>query len=283
MAKEIGKIQLALFGESTVGKTIFGGQLLSRIETEKCKLKMNVGPKDLTPFEEVRSKLNQGLLASHTSSAVYRESIWPVSAEDGLIFDLTWPDYGGEQIQKLIDLRTMAQEWLERIQSADGWILMIRPDLSKNEDDIFSKPLSDFPKKNDNPQKTKRSTQSRLVELLQLLLHARGLQAEPKPLPSLVILLSCWDELGKPIGSIPYNELAIRHNLISSFIKCHWGDKVRVYGLSALGTTLSSTVPNEDFINLGPENFGFVVDVDGTHTSDLTLPIVDVARMAQET
>lgn len=282
MAESTDSIRLALFGESNVGKTHYGGQLLSRIETETCELKMRAMPTDLTPFEEVRTKLNAGLPASHTPSAVYRESVWPVISGQGQALDLTWPDYGGEQVRQLIDTRRMGQEWLERVQSAQGWILMVRPRLAKQDEDIFSKPLGDLRRPCVEADiKPHRSIQARLVELLQMLLHARSLQ-EPRPLPALIVLLSCWDELGVAEGTKPVDDLEARLPLLSSFISNRWGtSKSAVFGLSALETALSTEKANEEFISRGPEHFGYVIDPDGRRTGDLTLPIVRVAEMAK--
>lgn len=283
MAENVDSIQLALFGESNVGKTHYGGQLLSRIETETCELKMRTMPTDLTPFEEVRTKLNAGLPASHTPSAVYRESVWPVISGQGQALDLTWPDYGGEQVRQLIDTRRMGQEWLHRVQSAHGWVLMVRPKFAKQDDDIFSKPLGDVRRPNVEADiQPHRSFQARLIELLQMLLHTRSLQ-EPKTLPALMVLLSCWDELGVAEGTKPLCELDARLPLLSSFINSRWGSrKSAVFGLSALENSLSTEEANEEFINRGPEHFGYVIDPDGKRTSDLTLPIVRVAEMAKD-
>jgi hypothetical protein len=282
MAESIDSIQLALFGESNVGKTHYGGQLLSRIETETCELKMRAMPTDLTPFEEVRTKLNAGLPASHTPSVVYRESVWPVISGQGQALDLTWPDYGGEQVRQLIDTRRMGQEWLNRVQSAHGWVLMVRPKLAKQDDDIFSKPLGDVRRPNVAADiQPHRSFQARLIELLQMLLHVRSLQ-EPRTLPALMVLLSCWDELGVAEGTKPSYELDTRLPLLSSFINTRWGScKSAVFGLSALESALSTEKANEEFINRGPEHFGYVIEPDGKRTGDLTLPIVRVAELVK--
>lgn len=278
MDAESRKVRLALFGESDVGKSHYGGQLLSRIEMEACALKMRSAPDDLSPFEEVRQKLNSGLLASHTSSGIYRESVWPVIDQSGRNLELTWPDYAGEQLQQLIDTRRIGQEWLDRIQSSHGWILMIRPKLASQVDDIFSRPLADMPTpKNEGIQSGHRSAQARLVELLQMLLYVHRLQGDQR-LPSLAILLSCWDELHLPNGSKPGDVLERTLPLLYSFIRSQWAaSKCMILGLSALGTELSKEKANENFINIGPENFGYVVQQDGKTDSDLTIPIVRLA------
>ncbi|HEY8879853.1 MAG TPA: hypothetical protein VIN03_19950 [Roseateles sp.] len=280
MSATSGEIRIALFGESDHGKSHYGAQLLSRIETEKCKLKLRTASVDLSAYDDVRKKLNSGLLAEHTPSGMYKDNLWPVIDGKGRSLDLTWPDYAGEQVKQVIDGRTMNQEWLERTQSADGWMLVVRPKLAKLDEDVFSKPLASLGKsKASAGAKPRRSTQARLVELLQMLIHARGLRDRKAP-PPLVLLLSCWDELKLPKGTTPSQVIDGHMPLLASYVRCRWGDRASVLGLSALGLELSDKVPNEDFVDNGPENFGFVVKADGEEDSDLTIPLVALADMS---
>jgi len=109
--------------------------------------------------------------------------------------------------------------------------------------------------------------------------HARGLR-ERAALPPLILLLSCWDELKLPKGTTPSHVIEGHMPLLSSYVRCVWADRVSVLGLSALGVELSDKVPNEDFVDNGPENFGFVVKPDGEENSDLTIPLVRLADMS---
>ena len=283
MSDDANNIQLALFGESDVGKSHYGAQLLSRIEAEACELKLRETPDDLSPFDEVRKRLNAGLLADHTPSGIYRESVWAVEDGQDNEFDLIWPDYAGEQIRQLIDTRRMGQEWVTRTQNAHGWILMVRPKLSRQDDDIFSRPLGDMRRSQErgSDDKPHRTVQARLVELLQLLMHARGL-VDRRPGPPMAVLLSCWDELGVGEGVKPEDVLDQTLPLLASFIRSRWGDRCAVFGLSALGTELNKDTANEQFVNQGPERFGFVVGSDGSRVPDLTLPIIRLAAMARQ-
>jgi hypothetical protein len=274
------QIRIALFGESDHGKSHYGAQLLSRIEAEKCELKLRTASVDLSAYDDVRKKLNSGLLAEHTPSGMYKDNLWPVVDGKGRALDLTWPDYAGEQVKQVIEGRTMNQEWLERTQGADGWMLVVRPKLAKLDEDVFSKPLASLGKSSaSEAAKPKRSTQARLVELLQMLVHARGLR-DRTALPPLVLLLSCWDELKLSKGTTPSQVIDSHMPLLASYIRCIWADRIAVIGLSALGVELSDKVPNEDFVDNGPENFGFVVKADGKEDSDLTIPLVKLADMA---
>lgn len=274
------EIRIALFGESDHGKSHYGAQLLSRIETEKCELKLRTASVDLSAYDDVRKKLNSGLLAEHTPSGIYKDNLWPVVDGKGRALNLTWPDYAGEQVKQVIDGRTMSQEWLERTQGADGWMLVVRPKLAKLDEDIFSKPLASLGKSSAaSGSKLKRSTQARLVELLQMLVHARGLR-DRTALPPLVLLLSCWDEMKLSKGTTPSEVIDSHMPLLASYVRSIWADRASVLGLSALGIELSDKVPNEDFVDNGPENFGFIVKANGEEDTDLTIPLVRLADMS---
>lgn len=283
MSQPTENVRIALFGESDNGKSHYGAQLLSRIEVEKCELKLREASADLSVFDGVRKKLNEGLLAGHTPSGVYRDSIWPVIDGKGRSLDLTWPDYAGEQVKQLIDGRLMNQEWLDRTQIAHGWILIVRPKLAKIDDDIFNKPLANLGRSEAKPndKKARRSIQARLVELLQMLLHARGMHHRDAPSP-LTVLLSCWDELKLAEGHKPGDLMEERMPLLASYVRSVWGDRARILGLSALGTELSKTKANAEFVDNGPENHGFIVEADGTRNDDLTIPIVGIADMHRD-
>lgn len=272
-------VRIALFGESDNGKSHYGAQLLERIEAEKCEIKLRVAASDVSAFGEVRRRLGAGLLAEHTPSGIYQDVILPVVDATGRAMDLTWPDYAGEQVRQIIDSRAMKQEWLDRTQTADGWVLVVRPKLAKADDDIFSKPLAHIVRSPDGEaKKPRRSVQARLVELLQMLLHARGLH-ERGPVPPLVVLLSCWDELNLPEGTKPIDLLSEQLPLLASFVRSKWGVRASLLGLSALGRELDMKRADDAFIDRGPENSGFVVEADGRRNPDLTIPIVRLADM----
>lgn len=273
-------VRIALFGESDNGKSHYGAQLLERIEAEKCGIKLREAAPNVSAFDEVRKRLGAGLLAEHTPSGIYEDVVLPVVDQVGRGMDLTWPDYAGEQVRQLIDSRAMKQEWLDRTQAAHGWILIVRPRLARIDDDIFSKPLGHVGRAPEGGEvKARRSIQARLVELLQMLLHARRLH-DRGSIPPLVVLLSCWDELQLPDGSKPSDLLDAKMPLLASFVRSTWGARVSVLGLSALGVELDMKEANDAFIDRGPENSGFVVETDGTLNPDLTIPIVRLADMS---
>jgi hypothetical protein len=112
-----------------------------------------------------------------------------------------------------------------------------------------------------------------------MLLHARRLHNRGL-IPPLVVLLSCWDELQLPAGSKPGDLLDAQLPLLASFVRSNWGGRASVLGLSALGVELDMKKVNDAFIDRGPENSGFVVEIDGKSDPDLTIPILRLADMS---
>ena len=265
---------ILLIGESGVGKTHYGAQLLRRLVVSDGRMKMIGAATNLEPFEAALESLNEGRAASHTPTDVYLESMWPVGDDSGLDFELIWPDYGGEQIRLMIANKRVPTAWQTRIAKSSAWMLLIRPSQLRLSDDLLSKPSGDL---NSQAVATgshtdyQLSDQARLVELLQMLLYIRGAELErPLESPRLMLLLTCWDELNSP-GN-PDTVLAQHLPMFHSFVKSNWKNALCL-GLSALGRPLVPKVSDVEYATKGPEQFGYVIREDGAQTPDLTIPI----------
>lgn len=270
-------LQFALFGESGVGKSHYGAQLVGRLNAERGVLRMRGAAPDLTAFDDVRQSLNEGVPAAHTSAGTYSDTLLPVSAAGDVAVDLNWPDYAGEQVSQILENRLIPPSWQQRVEAADGWVLMVRPKYARLADDIFSRPLGDLQSPRPTVGTFALSTQARIVELLQMLIYARQ-----KTKPALAVLLSCWDELEDPQSTTPKQVLARTLPLLAAFIENTWeADSRLLFGLSATEVALSKETPNEDFICKGAEHMGYVVRPDGSRTPDLTTPIADLADVVR--
>lgn len=262
---------ILLIGESDVGKSHYGGQLLKRLMQEDGQLRMKGAATNLEPFEAVMACLDAGLSADHTPIMTYHESRWPIVDNDEQQADLIWPDYGGEQIKNIIDDRQLPQVWLNRITQSSAWLLLIRLQKIRTDDDIFSRPLASLKGRITETWDAGLSDQARLIELLQVLTYIWSTaNGRSDRLPPLVVLLTCWDEMENP--GKPIDELRQRLPMFGDFVVSNWKES-SVLGLSALGRALDKRKPNEDYIAKGSERFGFVVLEDGRHSSDLTHPI----------
>jgi hypothetical protein len=267
---------ILLLGEYDVGKSHFGAQLLGRLNREEGALRMVGTPSSLAPFDSVLSRLNDGRAAGHTSASSYTEARWPIANTHGRAIDLVWPEYGGEQVSEITSSRRMSPEWRKRVQNSDGWIIMVRINNSHLSDDVFTRPLIAPSDISTGSKPFRVSDQARLVDFLQWLMFVRGLNTlVPNAAPQLLLLLSCWDEL--PEGQLTEKPLTVlnqRMPLVSSFVCANWAaNAMHVLGLSALERSLSEDAEDSDYVDFGPEHFGYVVKPDGTHDPDLTLAI----------
>jgi hypothetical protein len=262
---------ILLIGESAVGKSHYGGQLLKRLMREDGQLRMDGAATNLEPFQAVMACLDAGLSADHTPTPIYHESRWPIIDNEGHKADLVWPDYGGEQIKNIIDHRQMPHVWLNRITQSLAWLLLIRLQKIRADDDIFSRPLESLKEGVTEARNAGLSDQARLIELMQMLTYIWSASNERVGgLPPLVVLLTCWDEMERP--GKPIDEFCQRLPLFGDFIASNWED-YSVLGLSALGQALDKKEPDEGYIAKGSEEYGYVVMEDGTRCADLTHPI----------
>ena len=100
--------------------------------------------------------------------------------------------------------------------------------------------------------------------------------------PKLGVLLTCWDELNLNDIS-PQRLLAQRTPLLEQFIRAKWNqDSYFVLGLSSLERPLDAKLCDDDFINRGPESFGYVVRADGSQCDDLTVPLLQMLQLLDE-
>jgi hypothetical protein len=275
-------MKLLLIGETGVGKTHYGAQLLVRLRLQQGVLRMQSAPTNITAFEAALQALNQGSAAQHTGSGVYAESYWPILGPTGQAINLIWPDYAGEQVRNMFDARQISPEWRQRVLVSGGWLLVVRLQEINPKEDIFSRPISAIHQSAEQKKDFRVSDQARLVELLQILLYVRGIGTlRSIAAPALTILLSCWDEIGGLSSAIrPDALLRDRMPLLHQFAAANWHpDRLSIFGLSALGKPLREDGKDSEYIDLGPGHFGFVVLPDGSHSPDLTIPIADLAAM----
>ena len=243
---------ILLLGESNVGKTHYGAQLLKRLMTDRCDLSMDGAASNLESFESAMESLNEGLSAEHTPTSTYVESVWPVIDRMGRRAELIWPDYGGEQVEQISTSRRIPHAWQQRIKNSDAWLLMIRLQCTRVGEDILSRPLNGLKAAERVTTDSKVSDQARLVELLQMLLYARGtLLDHCVARPALLVLLSCWDELTEP--STPTEMFTEGLPFLSRFICANWSPGAAVVlGLSALARPLVPDRPDAEYAAKGP-------------------------------
>ncbi|MCG7324650.1 hypothetical protein [Achromobacter sp. ACRQX] len=261
---------ILLVGESGVGKTHYGAQLLRRLMRMPGALRMSGAATNLEAFEAALESLDEGRAAGHTARSVNVDSVWPVIDADGRKADLVWPEYGGEQIKSVIDNRRLPSAWQKRVDEADAWLLLFRLQQTHVGDDMFTKPLAGLKGVSVDNGEVHPSDQARLVELLQMLIFSYRSTCRSNLLPRLGVLLTCWDEA--EIAQTPSEALEARLPLVSAFIRSNWRES-SIMGLSALERPLSPTTRDMEYAIKGPEHFGYIVEANGTKSGDLSLPI----------
>lgn len=268
-----------LIGESGVGKTHYGAQLLKRLMKGDGHLRMKGAATNLEPYSAAMESLDEGLAAAHTATGTYVESVWPVADAAGNLTDLCWPDYGGEQVKTIIDKRRVPTVWANRIGAASAWVLLIRLQQVHQRDDVFTKPLAELKRASTPTEELRISDQARLIELLQMLVYVKGSRPDQAlETPRLEILLSCWDEISG--AGTPAELLRLHMPMLHDFITSNWVRPV-VMGLSALERSLSPHNKDMEYVTKGSEQFGYVVLRDGTRSTDLTLPITELLSDAK--
>lgn len=268
---------ILVLGGPKSGKTHFGAQLAIRLTKKTSAVKFYEQPENLGLFEEPMECLGRGRLAKHTPVVVSKDVVLPIEMANGSRARVVWPDYGGEQVQEMFRSRITSLDWNERASNAEGWLLMIRPELFRATRDLLHRPLKDFePKSGAASPLPEWIPEAALIEMLQMLLFARRRGRESRiETPRLIIAITCWDE-SKTVDATtkPHDELQRLTPMLANFVEGLWErSSLTVVGVSALGKTLSATADDEDFVDLGPHRQGYVVLPDGSKNEDLTWPL----------
>jgi len=271
--------ELLLLGGPNSGKTHYAGQLYGRLRRRPgvLELRNDQGtPSDLSSLDEVFNCLEEGRAAGHTPTDTWSEILLPLVDRNGRCLDLRWPDYGGEQLNSVFEQREISEKWRSRLVEADGWMILIRLESETTFDDALDQ-LVERPSDGSTPSARPETwdANAKWVELLQLLLHVSGTGSHKRlKKPKLAILLSCYDEVNSSQG-LPCDVLGEYLPLLSSFINSNWSsDSFSVWGLSSLGVPLTPDNSNDDFVDEGPEEQGWVISPEsGKQDDDLSKPL----------
>lgn len=267
--------EIVLLGGPNSGKTHYAGQLYGRLKRKPGALELRGTPADLSALEEVLHCLENGHAAEHTSTGTWTDVLLPLKDSRGKMLDLRWPDYGGEQLQMIFTERQVNETWRSELRQAEGWLLLIRLRKETTYPDALEELTKRAAGGNGTPARTGDwDANARWVELLQILLHVAGVgTVSRRDQPRLAVLLSCYDEVAVE-GRRPSQVLTQHLPLVATFIDSLWEpNAVSVWGLSALGCLLEKDSDDENFINQGPEQQGWIISPEGQQHSDLSLPL----------
>lgn len=287
---------LLIIGKPFSSKTVFMTQFYTRLLKKKSKLVLHEAIENLSFLSTSKAKLAEGELPISTPTELNEQVMLPVRYNEQVIH-LDCPDYGGEQIDKIIAERELDENWIKAIKKSDNWIIFIRPtginksnDLSNaliSKENIENKhqeeakadetikndnqPLNNIETKQDIDTPTYQiSDQSGFIELLQILLDTKSNNLLVKnKTTKLTIVLTCWDELDT--NETPETVLKNHFPLLFDFIDSIWDkENFKTIGLAALEFDLKIPENKEKYEIDGPESYGYIVHENGQQSKDLT-------------
>jgi len=268
---------LLLIGKPHSGKTTFIAQLYGRTESDASFLKLYKSVDDLTPIVDAVRSLANGDEVQTTPTDKTTVVKLPLVFNDGTKIDLNCPDYGGEQINKIIETRSVSSKWEDAIRDSYNWVLLVKPSDLTSSYDLSNKTINPETVTSDSNETEGFvvSDQSFFIELLQILLHTKGQDSHFRNATTkLTVVLTCWDEL--QTNAVPEIELESRLPLLSNYIKANWIKGYwQVLGLSSLGMSLKENGNREKYREAGAERFGYFINKNGKPIEDLTQLIIE--------
>lgn len=261
--------EILIIGPPKSGKTTFLAQLYGRLMDKKGKLQLSSAPENIDGIKKAYNRLADGKETESTPSTDNLEVKIPVIYQ-GRKFMLHCKDYGGEQVRDLVALMEYDKTWIDRVKTNDRWILFIRPSEIEHRFDLSKKGYAVKDQKKANAPISGTSDQSQFIELIQVLLHARGTgMKDPIDTPRLIVALTCWDELGT--DSTPKEILQQKMPLFAHFIATNWlPEAFKIIGVSAQEFPLKTDEARDKYLDEMPQNFGYLVLDDSQKEKDLT-------------
>jgi energy-coupling factor transporter ATP-binding protein EcfA2 len=270
--------EILIIGPPGSGKTTFLAQLYGRLMNKKGKLQLASAPENIDGIKSAYNRLADGEETEATFANDNLEVKIPVIYE-GQEFVLHCKDYGGEQVRDLVALMEYDNTWIDRAKRNDRWILFVRPSEIEHRFDLSKKGYAEKDQKETKALSSGTSDQSKFIELLQVLLHARGIgMKSPVDTPRLLIALTCWDELST--NSRPQELLQHKMPLFAQFVAANWlPGAYKIVGISAQEFPLKTEEARDKYLDEMPQNFGFLVLDDNPKEKDLTRLIEQALKL----
>jgi len=266
--------QVLVLGGPDSGKSTYLLQLYGRVFDGDGQMQLRGAVDSLVAIKDGLARLATGRPAAHTANGTETSLTLPlVDNHTGREWDITVPDYAGEDLRRVGDALRLPDRWRDLAATSDHWVVMVRLSLHPDMPDLVSRPVGELASASaERPAGAdvqKLPIDMFLVELLQLLQHGRT-QLEVTNDLRVTVALSCWDELGYPDDTMPSQVIRHQLALLDSYCTTTFGPRYRVLGLSAQGRALTEANPDVEFIDEGPSAMGWLVWDDGARVPDLT-------------
>jgi Double-GTPase 1 len=269
------KQSILIIGKPGSAKTTFLAQFVTITRKAKSSVKFWKTPENIQPIEAAIKNLRAGKETVTTSADDNLVITLPVTIK-GKNIEMVCPDYGGEQINAILNLREIKSYWSDLISNSNSWIIFIRPQKLETTFDLSNKTYSENAEMEEEKvvREFKVSDQSSIIELIQIMLSIKkvGYQ-KPITSPKLTIALTCWDEVQEQVTPESFLEKSLP--LLKQFLRKNWAQgKLQVMGVSAQGFALNIQENKDKYLDDGPDKFAYVVKGNSTEqVKDLTLLI----------
>jgi len=261
---------ILIIGPPDSGKTTFIAQFLTRIKKRKSSITLSKTPENIKAITDAVKRLAMGEEPIPTSADENVELVLPITVNDKNI-ELVCPDYGGEQVNDITEFMEIDDHWGKLLNSSDRWMLFIRLHEITSEYDLSISSYEEMiSEKSAGIKSPELSQQSKFIELLQSLLYFKNKGTKQSiDIPSLSIVLTCWDELKTKDG--PAEVLRKKLPMLLHFIETVWQkDAFNILGLSSQEFPLTTSEAKDKYLDELPENFGYMIDQDGNRDKDIT-------------
>ena len=119
--EKIANNNILIIGPPNSGKTTFLAQLYGRMQSKKGNIRLARAPQNILGIKNAYERLADGLETEATPATDNLELKIPIKWEEKEL-ELTFKDYGGEQISEIINLLEYDKTWQNRAKENDRWI-----------------------------------------------------------------------------------------------------------------------------------------------------------------
>jgi GTPase SAR1 family protein len=262
---------LLIIGRPASGKTTFLAQFLTRVRKKKSRIKLLKASENIKAISEAQRRLAAGKEPNTTAADSNEDLVLPLMLNNTEI-QLSCPDYGGEQINSLMESMAIEPRWQKYVDGSASWLIFIRPSHISSAYDLTVSTYENIHGiKSENSLTPELSEQSQFIELVQALLYAKKVGIKNRiSSPRLIIALTCWDELDT--NKTPKAFLQEKMPLFLQLVESNWErSKFEIFGLSAQEFSLIDNPDGSDkYLDELPENIGYLILPDGKRDNDIT-------------